>query len=207
MKKEVFVLLFLASLTFLFLTKPATAQFFDGYGDIEGYSGRISLADFFDSLDPSTVTYGLLFFIFFTVIFLVLSRSNIFRGRRTPWGGEEPNTTAAGIVSFAISALIVYYMYRSGYNLESYFYDLGFSVDLFSFLLLIVFVLLAFVIIKRFRLGGFFIVLGLLFIFAGFIKLVYEWETSILIGAVLFVIGIFLAKRVQKWWKRHMRTY
>ncbi|MEK6897259.1 MAG: hypothetical protein AABW93_01875 [Nanoarchaeota archaeon] len=208
MKKEVFVLLFLASLTFLFLTKPATAQFFDGYGDIGGYGGRISLADFFDSLDPSTVTYGLLFFIFFTVIFLVLSRSSIFRGRRTHWGGEEPNTTAAGVVSFAISALIVYFMYRSGYNLESYFYEMGFSVDVFSFLMLALFVLMTFFLIKKFKSAGFFMILGLLLMFISIAtNIIYEKETTFVIGVILFIVGIFLGKNTKKWWKKNMRTY
>ena len=194
-------------LTFLliFQTKFASAQLFDGYG---GYCGEISLGDFFDSLDPSTVVYGLLFFIFFTVIFLVLSRVNLFRGRRTPWGGEEPNTMAAGVVSFAISALIVYYMYRQGYSLESFFYEAGFSVDLFSFLLLVVFVLLAFILIKRFGLAGFLIVFGLLFMFVAFFtEIIYEKETAFLIGVVLFIIGIFLAKNVRKWLKENIRTY
>ncbi len=205
MKRGVSILTLLVS---LFLTNFVSAQFFDGYGGGYGSYGGISLANFFDSLDPSTVTYGLLFFIFFTVIFLILAKVNLFRGRRTPWGGEEPNTAAAGIVAFSISALIVYYMYRSGYNIESYFYDLGFSVDLFSFLLLIVFVLLAFVIIKRFGLAGFLVVLGLLVMFTAFFtEIIYEKETAFLIGLVFFIIGIFLGKNARKWWRKNMRTY
>ncbi len=202
MKKGVLALtLFL----YLFLTNFVSAQFFDGYGGGFGWDGRISLADFFDSLDPSTVVYGLLFFIFFTVIFLILTKVNLFKGKRTHWGGEEPNTTAAGVVAFAISALIVYYMYRQDYNLESLFYEMGFSVDLFSFLLLVVFLLIAFVIIKKFKLAGFFIVLGLIIIFiAGFTDSIYEWETALIIGAVFFIIGVFLAKNVRKWWKKNM---
>ena len=201
MKKEVLVLALFVS---LFLTNFVSAQFFDDYG----WSGRISLADFFDSLDPSTVVYGLLFFIFFTVIFLILSKVNLFKGKRTPLGGEEPNTMAAGVVAFAISALIVYYMYRQDYNLESLFYEMGFSVDLFSFLLAAVFVLVAFVIINQYGFAGLFIVLGLFTMFiAGFTDIIYEWETALLIGAILFIVGIFLGKNARKWWKKNMRTY
>ncbi|MEK6840494.1 MAG: hypothetical protein AABX79_00900 [Nanoarchaeota archaeon] len=200
MKKGVWILALLAS---LFLMNFASAQFFDGYG----WSGSISLGDFFDSLDPTTVVYGLLFFIFFTVIFLILTKVNLFRGRRTSWGGEEPNTTAAGVVAFAISALIVYYMYRQDYNLESLIYGIGLSTDMFSFLLAVIFVIVAFVIIKQYGFAGLFIVLGLFAMFiAGFTDIIYEKTTSIFIGAVLFVIGISLTRSGRKFWKKDIRS-
>lgn len=204
MKRGVFVLALLAS---LFLINFVNAQFFDDYGGggfFDGFGGgRISLANFFDSLDPSTVVYGLLFFILFTIFVLSLSRIKLFRDAH-----GQPNTVAAGVVSFAISAMTVYYLYRSGYNLESFFYDLGFSVDLFSFLLTAVFILLAFVIIKRFKFAGFFIVSGLFVMFISiFTDLVYEKATAFLIGLVLFVIGIFLGKNVRGLWKKNVRTY
>jgi len=203
MKRGILILVFLAS---LFLVNFVSAQFFDSYGGggfFDGFGGgRISLGDFFDSLDPSTVIYGLLFFILFTVLTLALSRVKLFRDAQ-----GQPNTIASGVVSFAISAMIVYYLYRSGYNLESFFYDIGFSVDLFSFLLTVVFVLLAFVIIKRYRLGGFFIVSGLFVMFISiFTDLVYEKATAFLIGLILLVIGIFLRKNTRKWWKKNIRT-
>lgn len=201
MKRGVLVLALFVS---LFLTNFVQAQFFDDYG----WGGSISLADFFDSLDPSTVVYGLLFFIFFTIIFLILTKVNLFRGRRNHWGIEEPNTTAAGVVAFAISALIVYYMYRQGYNLESLFYNWGFSGDLFSILLAIIFVFVAFIIIKQYSLAGLLIVLGLFMMFiAGFTDIIYEKTTAFFIGAVLFVVGIFLGKNARKWWKKNIKTY
>ena len=182
MKKGVPLLTLLAS---LFLINFVSAQFFDDYG----WGGGISLGDFFDSLDPSTVVYGLMFFIFFTIIFLILTKVNLFKGRRNHFGIEEPNTMAAGVVSFAISALIVYYMYRQGYNLESFFYDLGFSIDLFSFLLAVVFLLVAFVIVKKFKFAGFFIVSGLFLMFISiFTDLIYEKATALLIGIILFIV-------------------
>lgn len=204
MKRGVFTLALLAS---LFLINFVSAQLFDSYGGggfFDGFGGgTISLGNFFDSLDPSTVIYGLLFFILFTIFTLALSRIKLFRNVQ-----GQPNTVAAGVVSFAISAMTVYYLYRSGYNLESFFYDIGFSVDLFSFLLTVVFVLLAFVIIKRYRFAGFFIVSGLFVMFISiFTDLVYEKATTFLIGLVLFVIGIFLGKNTKRWWKRNIRTY
>jgi len=198
MKRGVSILALLSS---LFLTNFVSAQFFDGYGG--GGYGRISLADFLDSLDPSTVVYGLLFFILFTLFILALSRIKLFRDVH-----GQPNKAAAGVVAFAISAMTVYYLYRSGYNLESFFYDIGFSVDLFSFLLVIVLILAAFIIIKRFGFAGFFIVLGLFVMFISiFTDLIYERETAFFIGLVLFVIGIFLRENVKKWWERNVRTY
>ena len=200
MKKGVWIL---ALLTSLFFINFVSAQFFDGYG----WDGRISLSDFFDSLDPSTVTYGLLFFIFFTVIFLILTKVNLFRGRRSSFGHEEPNTMAAGVVSFAISSLIVYYIYRSGYNIESFFYEMGFSVDVFSFLMLAVFVLMTFFLIKRFKSAGFFMILGLLLMFISITtNIIYEKETTFVIGVILFIIGVFLGRNIEGWWQKEIRT-
>ena len=177
----------------LFQIKLASAQFFDRYGYGYGSYGSISLADIFDRLDPSTVFYVLLFFILFTVLILALSRANLFRNAR-----GQPNSTASGIVAFSISTMIVYYLYRTGYNIESFFYDLGFSVDSFSFLLVIVFLVLAFLIIKKLGFSWFFIVLGLFIVFVSFTNLVYEKWTARLIGLAILGAGILIRKGVRE---------
>src|SRR3989304_5066187 len=186
---------------FLFQVKLASAQFFDRYGYGYGSYGSISLADIFDRLDPSTVFYVLLFFILFTVLILALSRANLFRNAR-----GQPNSTASGIVAFSISTMIVYYLYRTGYNIESFFYDLGFSVDSFSFLLVIVFLVLAFLIIKKLGYSWFFIALGLFIIGLSFTNLIYERTTAIVIGLVIVGIGFLLRRDVREHTK-DLRTH
>ena len=196
------------SLTFLFLfqVKLASAQFFDRYGYGYGSYGSISLSDIFNRLDPSTVFYVLLFFIIFTLLVLALSRASLFRSKGGPWGEGQPNATATGVVAFSISAMIVYYLYRTGYNLESFFYELGFSVDSFSFLLVIVFLVLAFLIIKKLGYSWFFIALGLFIIGLSFTNLIYERTTAIVIGLVIVGIGFLLRRDVREHTK-DLRTH
>jgi len=179
----------------LFLINFVSAQFDFGYGSF-------SLSNFFDSLDPSTVTYGLLFFIIFTLIFMAISRVNLFKNIR-----GEPNTVASGVVSFAIAALVVYYLYRAGYDLESFFYDLGFSGNLFSLIAMIIVVLFAVFIIIKFKFAGFFIVSGvLLMLISLFTDLIYERTAAFFIGLALLIIGVFLGKAARKWWGKNIRS-
>jgi len=188
----------------LFLLNFISAQFFGGYS-----YGRFSLANFFDSIDPSTIIYGLIFFILFTVIFLVLVKLKLFKSaRKTPWGAEEPNTVAAGVVSFAMSFLAIYYMYKNGYNLEAFFHELGFSGDLISLFLAIVIMLISIIVVIKFKLPGFFLISGLLLMLISvFTNLIYERGIAFLIGLGLFIMGIFSWKYVRELWKKKSRTY
>ena len=171
----------------LFFINLVSAQFNFGYGSF-------SLENFFDSLDPSTVTYGLLFFIIFTLIFLAISRIKLFKNMQ-----GEPNTAASGVVSFAIAALVVYYLYRTGYDLESFFYDLGFSGNLFSLVAMIILVLFSVFIIIKFKIPGFLIASGVLLMLVSiFTELIYEKTTAFFIGLALFVIGIFVGIMMRK---------
>ena len=178
----------LFALIFIFLTKLTSAQFFSGYG-----YGSFSLQRFLDSLDPTTVTYGLFFFILFTVIFLILTKIKLFTGKRNQWGIEEPNKAAAATISFAISALIVYYTYRMGYGLDRFFYEIGFSGNVFSLLLWVLLLIVSIFIILKLKWPAFFIMLGLLFVLTPMLTdIIYEKNTSIIIGGILIVIGLFI---------------
>lgn len=181
----------------------ASAQFF-GYG---GYGG-FSITNFINTLDPATVVYGLLFFVFFTLLFLVFTRLKLFKGqRRSPWEPQQTNTAAAGVISFAISALMVYYLYRSGYNLQYFFDSLGFSGSLGSVLLVVIMVFVAAVIIIKFKIPGFLMVSGLFLILVSiFTNLIYEKGLALIIGFGLIVIGIFVGKKTKEWWGRNMRA-
>lgn len=175
----------------LFFINLVSAQFGYGYGSF-------SLADILDSMDPATITYGLLFFIMFTLIHLALSRLQLFKTtRRTPWGMPEtsPNVLASGVISFSVAALIVYYLYRNDYNLESLLYGLGFSGGLLSIFFVIAAAIFAIFIVKKFKLVGFFVLSGLFLIgIAIFTELIYEKWTAFLIGLFLVVIGFLIRK-------------
>jgi hypothetical protein len=187
----------------LFLT-----NFISAYSS--GY-GSFSLSNILDSMDPSTIIYGLLFFIILTLVHLALSRLQLFKTtKRTPWGTMEasPNVAASGVISFSVAALIVYYLYRNDYNLGSLLSGLGFSGDLVSILFIIALVISAFFIVKWFKIPGFLIMSGLSLIgISIFTELIYEKATAFFIGLVLLVIGIFLGKKAREWARKNIRTY
>jgi len=176
MKKEG-NLLVLITLSLIFI-KSVSAELF-------GYGYGFSITNFFDSLDPNTVTYLLLFFIILILLMSVLTRIRIFKD---PYG--NPNTATAGIISFCISALAIYYLYRSDFNGEGLFSWLGFSGSLLSILLIILGVMVVLFLIWKFKLKGFFFTFGFLFIIIPlFTDIIYERGTSVAIGAIFLVIG------------------
>ena len=159
---------------FLILFLPLiSAQFGFGYG--------FSLEGFIDNfLNSSASTYILLFFILFTVITLILSRIRLFRNA---YG--QPNAFAAGVVSFCISALAIYYLYQSGFQGESLLSWLGISGDALGILVLVLAILIAFLIIWKLRFRGFFFILGLLLILTAFFTdLIYEEGLAVILGII-----------------------
>lgn len=159
-----------------------------------GYSyGGFSISNFFRTTDPATITYVLLFLILGTLIFFGLSRLGMFKDK---YG--EPNRAVVGVISYAVSALAVYYMYLNGFDLQGLFSGFGISGDLQSILVIIIVVAVAILIIKKLGLKGFFITAGLLLILtAMFTNLIFETGLAMLIGAVLLVIGLWSWERTR----------
>src|SRR3990172_218951 len=171
---------------FLFFLPFVSAQFGFGYGfSIEGF-----LDSFFNS---ETSIYILLFFIMFTIFTLSLVRLRFFRG---PYG--QPNSFAAGIVSFCISALAVYYLYQSGFQGESLFSWLGISRRSLSLFVIILVILIIILIIWKLKFVGFFIFGGLALILTSiFTDIIYERGLATIIGFVFLVIGLWLWQRTR----------
>ena len=174
----------------IFLSQVVSAQFFGGYGGF-------SITNFFDSIDSATMTLGLLFFIFFALIFYASAK--IFKN---PYG--EPNKGIAGTIAFAVSLLIIYGIHRAGFNLGDLLYIPS------GFIPIIILALAILVIwglgrkkefgrksfsLKR-GLGGFFMLLGLLLILlATLTDIFYEKLTALIIGVFLLLVGILLLKK------------
>jgi hypothetical protein len=166
----------------VFLINLVSAQFFSGYG-------RFSITDLFYSIDPPTMTLGLLFLIFFAFTFFVLGR--VFKDS---YG--EPNKGIAGTIAFAVSALIIYGLWSSGFDLTDIFYSLGFSADALYFMLPVIILLASLLIIWKFRIRGFLMIFGLfIMILTIFTEVIYEKGIAFAIGAVLFGIGLWLTGR------------
>jgi hypothetical protein len=162
----------------LFLINFVSA--FNGY--------RFSLGEFFDRIEPTTIVLVLVFIIIFGIIFYALSR--VFKDRY-----DEPNVTLAGVISFALSALIIYGLYRYGFDLGDLFSGFGISEDLLYILLSILLIIGALFIIIKIGIKGFFLISGALLLFLGiFTDFFYERFTAAIIGLVLLLIGIGLAR-------------
>ncbi len=193
MKNGVLVLAILVSLFFINLVG---AQFFGG-----GYGG-FSLNNLFSTIDPATFVYILIFLIILTVVNLAIRRTSLFTEK-----SGEPNRVAAGVVSFSVAALIVYYIYQSGYDVSSVLYNLGFAGNLQSLLVIIIAVILAIFVIIKFKWPGFFIISGLLLMgISVFTQLIYEQGTAFALGFILVFIGLFVGKKMhEKKLKREAR--
>lgn len=198
----------------LFLIQAVSAQFFGGYGGF-------SLGEFFDRIDPQTAILGALFLVFFVLIFYPLSR--FFKDQ---YG--QPNKAAAGIPAGAISFIIIYEIYRSGFNIEDLFYGLGVPSDFIYNILPIIILAFAILIIwvlgrrrdelgrKTFSLkrglGGFFMLSGLLLILLSiFTEIFYEKTTVLVIGIIFLLLGIILsfgrATRPAYDWQKEKRQW
>jgi len=165
----------------ILLAQVVSAQFFGGYG-------RFSLGDFFNSVDSSTIILTLLFLIFFALIFYALSK--IFKG---PYG--QPNKGIAGVIAFAVSSLIIYGLYRTGFDISGLFYDLGFSSGLLYPIFTILFLIVAGLLIWKLKFSGFLMILGFFMILlTALTDIFYDKGLPFVIGIVLLVIG-FLFKR------------
>jgi hypothetical protein len=169
----------------VFLIQVVSAQFFGGYG-------RFSLGEFFNRIDPQTFILSLLFLILFALIFYPLSR--FFKG---PYG--QPNKAIAGIIAFCGSAIIIYGIYQSGFNLEDLFYGLGIGTGVLYLIVSIIFIILAIFLIKKIKFRGFLIVLGLfLILLTAFTDIFYEKGLVTAIGIVLLLFGLLLWRRSRK---------
>ena len=165
----------------ILLTQVVSAQFYSGYG-------RFSFAEFFDRIDPQTIILVLLFLVFFVLIFYALSR--VFKD---PYG--QPNKGIAGTIAFAISAMIIYGLYRTGFDIGGIFFNLGLSVDFLYPILGIVFLIITVLLIWKLRFSGFLMAFGLfILLLTIFTEIFYEKGIPLIIGIVLLVVG-FLFRR------------
>jgi len=163
----------------ILLIQVISAQFYSGYGGF-------SLGEFFDRIDPQTIILVLLFLIFFALIFYALSR--IFKD---PYG--QPNKGIAGTIAFCISAIIIYGLYRTGFDLGSVFYDWGFSVGSLYPNLSVLFLIVAGLLIWKLKISGFLMTFGLFIILLTiFTDIFYEKGLVLIIGIVLLVVGFLL---------------
>jgi len=154
-----------------------------------GYN-RFSITGFFSSINPDDMILMTLFIIIFA--FINFSLGKIFRDS---YG--NPNKATAGVVAFAVTSLIIYGFWRTGFNLSGLFYNVGISEDMLFFIIPIILIVAAIFIVSKIGWAALFLIFGLLMLLITiFTDLIYEKGTALIIGFVLFLIGLWL------WWRK-----
>jgi len=143
-----------------------------------GFASAASLSDLLNQLDSSLIIFSAIFVISFLIFQLSLSK--IFK--------EQKSTGT--IISAILAFLIIFGINQTGWDIQNFFFELGFSEDaLFTVipLILLVGIIFLFIRLKKkkyffYILGGFLVALGL-FIFE-------EAAEILVIGIVLIIVGL-----------------
>ncbi|MDP3986741.1 MAG: hypothetical protein Q8P81_00775 [Nanoarchaeota archaeon] len=178
MKKSV---LFIAFLSLIFM-KLVSAQYYGSYG-----YGSFRLDDY---INPDFVFYSLAWLFFFWILSVVLSRIPLFKSLP-----GEKGTKQSVVGALIISTIITYWIYRTGFGLEGLFYNLGFSEGVFGIVLSVVLLIAVCVVAWKWGLKALFLLSGVALFGVSLTDLVYEKTTVSILGAGLFLIGLWLWKR------------
>ncbi|MBU2615849.1 MAG: hypothetical protein KKC19_01985 [Nanoarchaeota archaeon] len=157
-----------------------SAQYSSGYG-----YGGFYLDDY---VNGNFISYSILFVIFFWILQVILSRVPMFRGA----DGSKKQATIGALL---FSTGITYWLYRSNWNFDNLIYRFGFSDGLTSVLLVLILLVVMFLVIKKIGFYGLFLLSGAALIVISFTDLVYDKISVLIIGIVLFVIGLWLWRR------------
>ena len=161
-----------------FITALFAINFVSAYPRYYSYGyGGFSLGTLLDALEPSTVFLTCIFFISFGFIYFSLIK--FFKG----------NAVIAGIVAFSVSLLITYGLHLRGFDVGVFFYDIGFAVDEFAPLILIIFV--GFAVFASFKWGAekTLFSIGVFFILISVFGWVYETGLLAVIGTIMVIIS------------------
>ncbi len=147
---------------------------------------------FLGRIDSSIIPFGIVFILLFTLVFYGASR--IFRDK---YGNVSKGT--AGVIAFCISLLAVWGIYRSNWDISSFFYGLGISETALWVIGIIAFVIIAFLMIKALKFCGFMMVLGAGLMLIGILTdWVYQKAVIIIVGVALLLLGLWLCVKKKK---------
>ncbi len=148
-----------------------------------GFASSQGLSDLLNGIDESTIILFAVFIIAFALLFFALNK--VFKG----------NTSVSGIISVAISILIVYGINKSGFNIQDSLSDIGISAEALGIILPIVIIAGTIFLIIKFKKDSL-LILGGLFIVGSFF--VYAKTLLIILGIIMIAIRIFLQLKFPK---------
>ena len=155
-----------------------------------------SVTELLENLDDQTVTLFIIFIISLALINFALSR--VFTRKENAFGKVESNKTSA-IISLALAFGITFAVHRSEWEIPFGLSDLLFSIGVNEELFPIIIAAILFVgfiyLVWKFKIRRILMVLGLLLIIASLFTDIFDEPGVILmIGIILFIIGLIL------WW-------
>jgi len=182
---------FLGILILISLTSLASAAY--GYNSYNSFS----ISDFLSSIQPSTLILGVIFIICFAFINFALGK--FFKDSQ-----GNPNKAIAGIVSLAVSLLIVYWVNQSGFYFDfAYGGNIGISSGALWTIGSIAFPILFIIIGMKYGWGMPIMLTGLLLIVTA--ALSYQAYIGWVFGIILIIIGFVMwnRRRIRRASKRY----
>ena len=156
-----------------------------------GYN-RFSITGFFSSINPDDMILMTSFILIFAFINFSLRKV-----LKDSYG--YPNKPVVGIISFSVSALATYGLWQTGFSIGGLFYNIGVSEEMLLFILPIILLIAAVIIIWKISFAALFLIFGLLLtLITTFTDLIYEKGISLIVGVILFLIGLWLWRRKRR---------
>jgi len=145
---------------------------------VSAYNYGLSLSDFLNNIDSSTMILGAVFIVAFAIINFSLTKA------------FKDNKATAGVIAFVISLFITWGINKSGFDFEGLFYGIGINAGFLEVLLPII--LIAGIVGLIFWVGGALtlIILGIALLIASSTDYIYETGTGMFLGAILFIAGL-----------------
>lgn len=173
MQKRGLLITFISVILGIILTSFVSAQFYGGF----------SLSDILYSVDPSTMILGLVFVVSFAFLNYALSRA--FRD----------NKAIAGVIAFAISLGLIYWVNLYGLDFEGFFYSVGFSSGILYTITPLLLIGGAIFLVIKLGFGAMLAIVGGFLLLVSFTDLVYEKGFTFIIGIILLGVGGWLWMR------------
>ncbi|MCW8966267.1 MAG: hypothetical protein OQK82_06245 [Candidatus Pacearchaeota archaeon] len=153
------------------------------------FASAASLSDLLNQIDSSSAILGSIFLISFFLSNIALSRA--FKGQKG----------ISGLLSFIVSFMIIYTLNRSGFGYDIIYYKIFSGIGLptvvgttfLPFIILIGIIL----IIWKFSLSVFLIIIGTLIILYG-VFFSYDLWSTIILGGIFITIGIAMLRSQKK---------
>jgi hypothetical protein len=162
-----------------------------------------SLGDIFNQIDPQTFVLATIFLLLFAIFYFSTSRIFGTKQKDQFYGTQhhEPNTVIAAVVSFCLSLLVVYWLYKQNVDFGNFAYtSIGMDQALFNTIIPIIFLAgLAFLLFKLKK--TLIAILAFLFTVLSFTDIFYSKEAIAIIAVCLWAVywaWVYIAHRIKK---------